>query len=158
MDCQLLRKKVRKRISVMKTNTLCFQRIGILIHVLSRRQQKHQCLVFVFITEILWRTFWRNKWRSIFDVVKDSSCFDCLFFIAITLNLIVILIQSSELTWQKPTSCVFKALFWCLVNFKSKGQVEKKLCSFSIHEGKINSFLLFDSLTRVTKHDTKRTV
>ena len=24
-------------------------------------------------TEILWRTFWRNKWRSIFDVVKDSS-------------------------------------------------------------------------------------
>ena len=29
--------------------------------------------VFVFITEILWRTFWHNKWRSVFDVVKDSS-------------------------------------------------------------------------------------
>ena len=26
--------------------------------------------VFVFITEILWQTFWHNKWRSVFDVVK----------------------------------------------------------------------------------------
>ena len=25
---------------------------------------------FVFITEILWRTFWHNNWRSVFDVVK----------------------------------------------------------------------------------------
>ena len=25
--------------------------------------------VFVFITEILWRNFWNNRWRSIFDVV-----------------------------------------------------------------------------------------
>ena len=29
--------------------------------------------VFVLITEIFWRTFWCNKWRSVFDVVKDSS-------------------------------------------------------------------------------------
>ena len=31
--------------------------------------------VFVLITEIFWRTFWGNKWRSVFDVVKDSSLF-----------------------------------------------------------------------------------
>ena len=29
--------------------------------------------VFVLITEIFWRTFWRNKWWFVFDVVKDSS-------------------------------------------------------------------------------------
>ena len=27
--------------------------------------------VFVFITEILWRTFWRDNWRSVFDVVQN---------------------------------------------------------------------------------------
>ena len=27
-------------------------------------------LVFVFITEILWQTFWCNNWRSVLDVVK----------------------------------------------------------------------------------------
>ena len=27
--------------------------------------------VYVFITEIIWRTFWCNKWRSVFDVVKN---------------------------------------------------------------------------------------
>ena len=32
--------------------------------------------VFIFITEILWQTFWRNKWWSVFDVVKDSSYCD----------------------------------------------------------------------------------
>ena len=29
--------------------------------------------VFVLITEIFWKTFLQNKWRSVFDVVKDSS-------------------------------------------------------------------------------------
>ena len=29
--------------------------------------------VFVLITEIFWLNFWRNKWQSLFDVVKDSS-------------------------------------------------------------------------------------
>jgi hypothetical protein len=53
MDRHLLRQKVRQNISVIKTNT--FEDIkkvvhfGILIHILSRRQQKH-C---VMITEIL---------------------------------------------------------------------------------------------------------
>ena len=27
--------------------------------------------VFVFITEILWRTFWHNKWQSIYDILKN---------------------------------------------------------------------------------------
>ena len=34
-DRQLLHQKVRQRISVMKTNTLCLQRIGILSHIFS---------------------------------------------------------------------------------------------------------------------------
>ena len=67
-DHHLLRQKVCQGISVMKTNT-CFQRIGILIHVLSWRQQKTP--VFLFITEILWGTCWRNKWQFVFDVVKN---------------------------------------------------------------------------------------
>ena len=29
--------------------------------------------VFVMITKIFWQTFWRNKWTSVFGVVKDSS-------------------------------------------------------------------------------------
>ena len=42
-------------------HNLYFQRIGVLLH---------QCF---FITEILWRTFWHNNWRSIFDVEKNSA-------------------------------------------------------------------------------------
>ena len=26
--------------------------------------------MFIFITDILWQTFWRNNWRSVFDNVK----------------------------------------------------------------------------------------
>ena len=60
-----------KNLSNENKHTLCFQRIGILIHILSWRQQKHQCTaVFVFITEILWQTFWRNNWWSVFDIAK----------------------------------------------------------------------------------------
>ena len=29
--------------------------------------------VFVLIIEILWQTFWHNKWRFVCDVVKNSS-------------------------------------------------------------------------------------
>ena len=35
--------------------------------------------VFVFITGILWRTFWHNNWRSVFDVVKVLHYFVNLF-------------------------------------------------------------------------------
>ena len=31
-------------------------------------------LLFVFITEILWQTFWRKNWRFVFDVVKILGC------------------------------------------------------------------------------------
>ena len=41
-DRHSLGQKVHQRISVIKTNTIGFERIGILIHVLSWRQQKHQ--------------------------------------------------------------------------------------------------------------------
>ena len=44
---------------------VCF---GILIHVLSWRQQKHQCLCFHYWDFLT--NFWHNNWRSIFDVVE----------------------------------------------------------------------------------------
>ena len=52
-----------KNLSNENKHTLCFQRIGNLDHVLSWRQLKHNCLVS--LSEILWRTFWRNNWQSI---------------------------------------------------------------------------------------------
>ena len=48
---------------------VCF---GILIHVLSWRQQKHQCLCFHYWDFLT--NFWRNNWQSIIDVVK-RLCF-----------------------------------------------------------------------------------
>ena len=59
-DCHLLRQKVCQRISVIKKKTLVF----------FKRELKCQ---FSGITEILWRIYWRNNWRSIFDIVNDSS-------------------------------------------------------------------------------------
>ena len=47
-------------ISVMKTNT------GVFVVFKTKRELKCQ---FSGITEILWRTFWRNKWQSVFDIV-----------------------------------------------------------------------------------------
>ena len=58
----LQRHKVRQLISVMKTNT------GIFGVFKTKSELKWQ---FVFITEILWRIVWRNKWESLFDVVKN---------------------------------------------------------------------------------------
>ena len=51
----LLRQKVRQGISVIPENWHFYSRF-----VLKTTKTS----VFVFITEILWRTFWRNKWRS----------------------------------------------------------------------------------------------
>jgi len=64
----IMSKSLSKNLSNENKHTLCFQRIGILFHVLSWRQQKTP--LFVFITETLLRTFWRSNWLSIFDVVK----------------------------------------------------------------------------------------
>jgi hypothetical protein len=74
----IMSKSLSKNLINENKHTLCFQRIGILIHILSWKQQKHQCTaVFVFITEILLQTFWRN----------NSHCYSlegkirkCLFF------------------------------------------------------------------------------
>ena len=61
-DHHLLRKKVCQRISVMKTNTASF--------VVFMTKHKLKCQLSG-ITEILWQTFWHNKWQFVFDVVKD---------------------------------------------------------------------------------------
>ena len=57
MGSQLLRQST----SIMKTNTLCFQRIGILVHILSWRQQKHQCLFSLL-----------RFFDELFDVINDD--------------------------------------------------------------------------------------
>ena len=44
---------------------------GILIHVLSWRQQKNQCLCFHYWYYLT--NFWRNNWRFIIDVVERLS-------------------------------------------------------------------------------------
>ena len=83
-----------KNSQLWKHRNWCFQKnslFGILIHVLSWRQQKHWCFqrndiskivyfgisihvlswsVFVFITENFWQDFWRNNRQFIFDVVE----------------------------------------------------------------------------------------
>ena len=64
MDRQLLRQKIRQRISVIPENWRFNSRF-----VLKTTKTP----VFVFITDILWQTFRRNKWQSVFDIVKDSS-------------------------------------------------------------------------------------
>ena len=45
--------------------------VGTLIHVLSWRQQKHQCLCFHYWDYLT--DFWRINWRSIIDIVKRLS-------------------------------------------------------------------------------------
>ena len=72
--------KVRQIISVIKNKNWCFQKndtskivyFGILIHVSSWRQQKHQCLCFHYWYYLT--NFWRNKWQSIIDVV-ETLCY-----------------------------------------------------------------------------------
>ena len=61
-DHHLLLQKVSQRISVKKTNT------GVFVVFKTKCELKCQSSG---ITEILWQTFW-CKWRSVFDVVKDS--------------------------------------------------------------------------------------
>ena len=58
-------KSSSKDLSNENNHTLCFQRIGILIHALPWRQENILLRFFY--------KFWRNKWRSVFDIVKDSS-------------------------------------------------------------------------------------
>ena len=78
MDRQLLHQKTHQKssqkISVMKTKKLVFPEktvcFGILIHILSWRQQKHQCLCFHYWD--FWTNFCRNNRRSIFDFATFS--------------------------------------------------------------------------------------
>ena len=65
MDRQLLRQKVRQKISVIKTNTLFFNVFNTKWTIFVSSSQ-----LFVLITDIFWRTFWRNNWKSIIDVVE----------------------------------------------------------------------------------------
>ena len=74
MNHHLLCQKVCKRISVMKTKHTMFSEnwhFSLRFVLMTTKTP-----VFYFITEILCQTFWRNKWRSIFDVVKNLCLCD----------------------------------------------------------------------------------
>ena len=68
----ILRQKSCQTVSVMKIKKNGVSRkivcSGILIHILSWRQQKNLCLCFHYWAVLT--NFWRNNWRSIFDVVE----------------------------------------------------------------------------------------
>ena len=68
---------------------------GILFHILSWKQKKHKCLLWLLkmflkpvwvqvlktslmITENFWRIFWRDNWRSIISAVETSAYVDKL--------------------------------------------------------------------------------
>ena len=61
-------RQVCQRISLMKTNTLyaCRELAFLFTFCLEGNKSNSVC----FITKILWWTFWRNNWRSLFDAVK----------------------------------------------------------------------------------------
>ena len=68
VDCQLLRQKVRQKISVNRTNIVFLsssRKTWIKMSKSTVFQISSQ--VFVWITEMFWQTFWRNNWRSIID-------------------------------------------------------------------------------------------
>ena len=68
-DRHLLRKKVRQRISVMKTNTLYVSReLAFQFTVCLEDNKNTGVLGFSLLR--FFDEFWRNKWHSIFDVVK----------------------------------------------------------------------------------------
>ena len=62
MDHQLLHQKVCQKISVLKTNTLCFW----FIFTFCLEDNKNTSGFF----EVFWQTFWHNNWKSLFDVVE----------------------------------------------------------------------------------------
>ena len=61
-DRHLLRQKACQRISVVIPENRNFNSLFVLTTAKTP--------VFVFITEILWQTVWRNNWRSVSDIVK----------------------------------------------------------------------------------------
>ena len=61
-------KSSSKNLSNENIHTLCLQKNWHFRSCFALKTTKTP--LFVFITEILWRTFWYNNWRSVFDVVK----------------------------------------------------------------------------------------
>ena len=53
-----------------KEKTGVSRKIVFLIHVLSWRQQEHQCLCFHYWNFLT--NFWGNNWRSIFDTLNSA--------------------------------------------------------------------------------------
>ena len=80
---------------------MCFQRnytsklvnFGILLHILSWQQQKHQCLCFHcwdYLTN-----FWHNNWQSITDIIERHGL--CEFCLKLRITKVSFSVQY---TWQ----------------------------------------------------------
>ena len=66
-ELSIISSKVNQRISVKKPTHSVF---SVNWHFNLRFVLKRtKTLDFVFITEILWRTFWQNNWLSVFEIV-----------------------------------------------------------------------------------------
>ena len=69
--------------------------------------------VFVFITEIFWRTFWRNNWQSMFDIVERL----CLYFFF-------------RKSWNWKDLKFFEVQFGPVVNFSTTKKASSTLLLF----------------------------
>ena len=109
MDRHLLPQKVCQKISVIIKNTCIF------VVFKTKRELKCQnelffsisSKVFVLITEIFWQTFWSNKWRSFFEVVKDS-----IYYITWLIHNLIRIRLKTE--WE-PKCPIPKVMMFCIV-------------------------------------------
>ena len=76
----IMSKSLSKNLINENKHTLCFQRIGILIHILSWRQQKHQCLFsllrfFEELFDVIIHTviLWKAKLESAYSFMLKYS-------------------------------------------------------------------------------------
>ena len=86
--------------------TAVSRKIGILVHVLSWRQQKHQCLCFHYWDYLT--SFWWNNWRSIIDVT-ERLCFHGKK--KFTVQAVMVIIFYSRTIIFSHSQCVFSRLF-----------------------------------------------
>ena len=97
-----------KNLSNENKHTLCLQRIGIWRFVLKTTKTA----VFVFITEILWQTIWRNNWQPVFWRCKNTALMyqdwniDKIF-VPINWNFLYIFL---DLLWRSFWGCSTKCM------------------------------------------------
>ena len=108
--------KVRQRISVMKTNSLYSFRLSreLAFYFTSCLEVNKNTRIF----ENLWLTFWRYKWRSVFDVVQNFLSWVRVISKLIYLKKTLISIASYGFLWPKRWFFYIGFLFCIHKSFK----------------------------------------